>query len=77
MNQFFTPNQIQILAEEIKGFSGRSIDHMLNSIYNKQATTSNGKLTQGIIDEKIYQFIQQEKEGELLGDRPTSVKEGD
>lgn len=58
---FFTQEKVKEIAMRIKGFSGRSIFQLMNSINNKKFTTNDGKLTQEIIDQKIDLFIEQEK----------------
>jgi ATPase family AAA domain-containing protein 3A/B len=62
IDQFFNPNQIEHIAKALDGFSGRSISQMLNAIRNKKATTADGQLTLAIMNQKISQFIMQERE---------------
>ena len=79
INQFFTLPRVRELSQAIEGFPGRSIYLMLNAIRNKKATTSNGKLTQVIINQKVNQFIQQgqeEKQGDVAV-KKEEKKQGD
>jgi ATPase family AAA domain-containing protein 3A/B len=62
IRQFFSADRVHDIAQKIEGFSGRTIQQMINTIYNKKATTSNGRLTDEIIDKKVDQFVAQEQE---------------
>ncbi len=60
--QFFADKQVEAIAREIDGFTGRGIFKMLNMIANKKLGTADGKLSQEIIEKTLSDCIGQEKE---------------
>lgn len=59
---FFTDPQVQKIAKETNGLTGRAIFKLLNVIANKKFATANRKLTQPMIDQALSDIIGQEKE---------------
>lgn len=64
--EFFSQPQLERIAEETEGFTGRALFKMLNAIASKKACSKNNQLTQPMIDEVVRDFVEQEKEIEEL-----------
>lgn len=59
---FFTDPQVQKIAKETNGLTGRALFKLLNVIANKKFATPNRKLTQPMVDQSLRDIIGQEKE---------------
>lgn len=59
---FFAEPQLENIAKQIEGFTGRTIFKMLNDVFARKAGTNDNKLNQKIVDQSIQVFIKQEKE---------------
>lgn len=62
IKQFFSPSAILTIAQQVEGFSGRSIFQMINSLFNKKFTTETGTLSQSLIEQHIALFVKEERE---------------
>lgn len=61
VNDFFSSNALQKLAEDTTGFTGRMLFKMINAIFTRKSTTDRNELTSELIAEVVQEFIAQEK----------------
>ena len=62
--EFFSDILVDRMAERTEGLTGRALFKLLNTIVNKKASIESAKLSQGLIDQAIKDFVEQEKEME-------------
>lgn len=60
VNQFFSLEDLEKIAEQVNGFTGRTIFKLMNAIQGKKFASNNNRLTNEIIDSTVKQFVDQE-----------------
>lgn len=60
--QFFKDKHVRAMALKTSGLTGRALFKLVNAIYCKKASTADNRLTIGLINRTIKDFVQQERD---------------
>lgn len=71
ISEFFDATNVEKMAKETEGLTGRALFKMLNSLANKKSGSDNNKLTHEMIEKTLHHFTEQEKLIKLNGHMQT------
>ena len=61
VGQFFSDKQLEKIADQTAGFTGRDLFKMLNSLANKKSGSKENKLTSQMVRDIVERFVEQNK----------------